>query len=409
MHVRERIKDVIWNANARCLSNPKHQPKADKLILVEEKNIKFYADTPNTIIYFNNGYEEGFFRECRLHDTPVKYVKKLIDDYCRYVFVNANSEECKQIITNQLSNKANFYKFFNMGAGTASYSRISKYRKNLDSDLVGLKGKNPKWFEDQILQLLQFIWGPLDEYRYNRFLSIGEYHVYNSSRSMITKIIADNLASSHIIPETYYAWLQFNGIKRFGVVEKPANGINPLENDISKFMIAGSFQRDLFLLNMIDVICYQRDHRPGNYFVEVANDEIIHVSAFDNDCPTTLAPTCSLKIVPYVGGDYIEKNGYLNRPYIDEEFYNALIRMSDEKINIITDGYISSMQKKALKVRILKLKRLLSKSINEQNAILLKKEMWSSDTIDVENSKYGDTYFNHFREQFLCEREICND
>ena len=89
-----------------------------------------------------------------------------------------------------------------MGAGTAEYTRISKFRHSLDASWIGIEKPYPEWFGSQLLTLVQYAWGALDEYKYCRRLSIGEYHTYNANRTITTKRIMDLLGENDIVPET---------------------------------------------------------------------------------------------------------------------------------------------------------------------------------------------------------------
>lgn len=183
-----------------------------------------------------------------------------------------------------------------MGAGTASYTRITKFRKTHDASVIGIQKPYPEWFENQLLMLVQFAWGALEEYKYNAFLDYRMYHTYNSNRTYCTKLVADLIGATELVPPTQYARMILDGVEKYGVVVGVAAGCSPEEAVKQHGMnkVSGEFQRQSLILNVLDVICYQKDHRPGNYFVTVKDNTAVDISAFDNDCPTTFM--CSANV-----------------------------------------------------------------------------------------------------------------
>ena len=79
-----------------------------------------------------------------------------------------------------------------------------------------------------------------------------------------TYIIAVLCGASRIVPETKYVCLKIDGAVKMGVSTYPSSGINP--DTMKNICITPGFQRDLLIMNMLDIICRQQDHRPNNYF-----------------------------------------------------------------------------------------------------------------------------------------------
>ena len=401
--MKEEIKQNLLYCMSYFLSNSKVQPIPEYTVCCKKDEVKYYASTPNTIIYFNKDGHEGFFRECRKHTSKREYLDELLDEYCKYVYVNEHSEECRQILREKLSDRSSFRKFFSMGAGTASYTRITRFRKTRDASIIGIHKPFPNWFADQLLMLVQFVWGALEEYKYNSFLKVGEYHTYNSNRTCCTKIVADILGASELVPETKYARLMLDGIEKYGVVVGVAKGCSP-EDAVNRYGMTGvspEFQRQSMILNIMDVICYQKDHRPGNYFVTVKDGLAKDISAFDNDCPTTLMRTRSIRFTSYFGcSPLVDTHGIIDRPYLDKDTTERLLKLTVEDITHAMQGHLSKVELICLIKRIEALQVSIKRSLNADRVILLDKTQWNNNTIYMElNGGYGKTYLGLFIEK----------
>lgn len=407
--MKERIKQKALYLNGRFLSDPQAQPKPEFTIRCSRSEIKYYANTPNTIIYFDHNGQSGFFRECRKHEEQHEYLKRLIADYCQYVFCNEHSKECEALLLEKLNDNNNFIKFFNMGAGTANYTNITKFRKTLNSDYIGIPLPYPDWFKSQLLQLVQFVWGALEEYKYNAFLPLGSYHTYNANRTIVTKRIADMIGGDEIIPDTKYMRLILEGQPRIGVVVGKAPGFSPdaaVEGEI--LGVTSNFQRQSIILNIADVICYQKDHRPGNYYISTDNNRKAYaLSAFDNDCPTTLLPTPNVCFYSYSGySPFVDKKGRVNRPFLDKECVNLLHSLSEEKLRTALGGNISAIQFRMLNQRVNRLQRAIKESVVEGRTTVISPSEWSEETIAKEVSgEYGQTYVKYFIDKYCEGRE----
>lgn len=409
--MKEELKQNILYSIAYFFSNSKVQPTPTYTVYCTKNDIRYFASTPNTIIYFNKGGHEGFFRECRKHTTKREYLNQLLDEYCEYVFIDEHSEECRQILKKKLANKESFKKFFEMGAGTASYTRITKFRKTHDASIIGIQKPYPKWFEDQLLMLVQYAWGALEEYKYNNFLDNGMYHIYNSNRTYGTKLVADMVGASQLVPTTQYVRMILDGVEKYGVVVGVAAGYSPKEavKEHGLNNISPEFQRQSLILNVLDAICYQKDHRPGNYFVTVKDGTAIGISAFDNDCPTTFMCSANIGFCTYSGcSPIVNSKGMINRPYLDKKTTLAICSLNKEIIKRHLKGSVSRTELFYLIKRVEKLKYAIQQSLDKGTLKLLDQTEWNSDTINEElNGNFGETYMKLFIKCF--EHILSND
>ena len=363
------------------------------------KDVVFFANTPNTIIYYNNGTDSGFFRECRLHENKHLYLQHLLEDYCKYVFANNHSEECFDILQHELSDSKNFRMFFTMGAGTASYTRISKFRKSLNGKYIGLSGRYPKWFSEQLLNLVQFVWGPLDEYRYSP--GRGMYQTHNSCSTITTKMVADYLGISSLIPETKYIKLTFDGKTRVGVSVAAADGQSPDSFDtFEEKQFTASFQNNLLNLHILDTICYQKDHRPGNYFVSLNEyNELVGINAFDNDCPTTFLSTGNVRFRSYCNcKPLINDSNEFAYPYISEEIYSRIMEIEEDEFESVLRKELSNVKAHFTIMRFKKIKIALKAAASKKKICIYKNDSKFDKKIIVSELKgdFGMTYMRYF-------------
>lgn len=373
----------------------KRNPIPSQSVVCYKSQVKFYADTPNTIIYFKTDTEEGFFRECRLHSDARSYLRSLLEDYCKYVFDNEYSSECLRYLQEDLSDISSFRKFFNMGAGTASYSRISEFRRTNDPAYIGIRRQGrPGWYYDQLLKLVQFAWGPLDEYRYCKTRR-GIYQTFSSIKTKGTYVI-DSFFGVGVVPDSNYIILNLDGKERIGICVSVAKGEDPTKYNLEKNRIKPQLQRRLSQLNLLDVICYQKDHRPGNYFI-ISDIEggFNDISVFDNDCPTTFLPSLEISFQTYCGCSPIVKKGQINRPYFDYDLANQIIKCDLNRLNNYLRPFMPAVLRWFTIIRIELLRRVLKKAVKTKKSILLKQDEWTLETIEEEVSgKYGRTYLS---------------
>ena len=380
-------------------------PGLELLPLIEADSVNFYADTPNTIIRFKSKDQTGYFRECRRHLQSKEFLRELFDDYCQYVYVNSNSKACSVLLNAFIDTSYKWKRFYKMGEGTARFSRITKYRRTGDYHILGFNDGLPEWFYNQLLQLVQFAWGPIMEYRYCWCLQEGRYQTFNSSKSYVTKLVADCYGVGDLIPRTYYAKLKFDGKIRVGVVVEPASGDDPvlLANKLAREEIHPFLQRNLISLWIIDQICYQKDHRPGNYFIGKNGDlQYSLISAFDNDCPTTLFPIGSISFTTYTGIlPMVNRAGKSRIPYISRGLYEDVKRMDGKKLREIISGYCSSFEVFMLERRANVMRSVLAKNLSSGHLSLLSDSDWSVETMQDEMQVSTDTYFSFFVKHYV--------
>lgn len=401
----ETSKRIIISLYGAMAGRKSFLPDINQLPLLKADSVKFYADTPNTIIRFTSGQGEGYFRECRKHALPKQFLKELFGDYCQYVFVNENSKECFKILNDFLDNTRGWKLFYKMGEGTARFSRITRFRKTEDYHVIGFRDGLPSWFYGQLLQLVQFAWGPIMEHRYCRGLDKGSYQTFNSSKSIISKLIADYFAVGDLVPSTYYARLVFDGKQRVGVVVESAAGIDPnlLEKKLTIQEVSPVLQKSLLSLWVIDMVCYQKDHRPGNYFIGKCEDSSYsRISAFDNDCPMTLFPSSSISFTTYVGiKPLFNKNEVSRVRFFSRRLYEAFAEVNIQELKQRLTGLCSEMEITKLCERVSAIKCKLERNVAAKQLVLISDDEWSADTMQDELCLSSSTYFSYFMQKYV--------
>ena len=212
-----------------------------------------------------------------------------------------------------------------------------------------------------------------------------------------------------LVPRTYYAKLEFDGKQRVGVVVESALGENPdlLGSKICIKDIDPLLQKNLLSLWVIDQICYQKDHRPGNYFIgKNESCRYSFVSAFDNDCPTTLFPTSSIMFSTYTGiAPMYDKNGICRIPFLSTFLANAVVSLDEVSLKNKVSNYCSKLEASMLIHRVKALKNHISKNLVSGQLTLLSDDEWNEDTMKYELRKPDVTYFSYFVRRYVEDDE----
>ena len=149
--------------------------------------------------------------------------------------------------------------------------------------------------------------------------------------------VRDNITS------TCRICLKAGGFVKLGIATEPAPGVNP-DSMKGTIYISPGFQRDTLIMNMLDVLCFQKDHRPNNYFCVL--DGLGRVSGlfvFDNDCPSTFFPSPSIRFQSYVKcSPFVTREGYINRPFLDKATAGCFMGLCEEQLNEALSGKYGS-------------------------------------------------------------------
>lgn len=228
--------------------------------------------------------------------------------------------------------------------------------------------------------------------------SINIPQMDNARRIMSTEAIANILGLSYMIPHSKFVRLKIEDLPvQFGTLMETSDGIYPLKlGEKLKNSIAPAIQCHLLNLNILDAICYEKDHRPGNYNIILNNyGKAESISAFDNDCQWTFFPAFNYNFSSYLGSSSLVKKGHFNRPYLDKNLYENMQQMTKVLMTEALSPYLNTLQIAACWYRFRKVRQAINRSFASKRLRLLEVGEWDVNTMKVELSgKYGDTYLS---------------
>ena len=234
------------------------------------------------------------------------------------------------------------------------------------------------------------------------------YHIqpntYNANRIMATEKMAELLGLYNMVPHSRFVYMKIEGVpSQFGILMEFAQGIYPLRlGEGLKDVITPLLQRSLNNLNVIDMICNDKDHRPGNYFL-VLNEKglAVDICAFDNDSPWCFFPFFSLKFSSYLGSSSLVKRNKYMRPFIDIKVLEKIQCITRKKIIVLLSPFMNRLQVLACWFRIKGLRRFINKSVKNGDLKPLREGEWSEKTMQYELSgKFGKTYLTILHEWY---------
>ena len=399
MSVKKRVKKILLPIVCKTLLAPKSffsPPSHVRKIECTKQDVTLMTQTSNNVFCVRVGGETLYFRECKVHKKIRKYVQDDIDFY--YGQLCPEHIEDKHFVEMCLLDRRNFKRFIHMGITNDTSSGAYQFCMGRGGEHVGLPGATPPQ-EERLRAFVQFIWGDLFAYTLNSGVKIGQYQIYNAVRSMAWYRLAGLFETSWMIPKTEYALLCIDGQPdMFGTVMEHAPGVCMEKMPVAarKQVCSPALQRELNNLNLLDVICMEKDHRVGNYHVMLDGGRAVSVVAFDNDSPNSFG-IGGISFSTYIGCSPWALRGHMNRPYVDRTLAAHVLEMDEKELQKSLSDLLNACQLFALKRRIRALKKILA-SISEDQC--LSEEQWGEATIQEELSgQYGDTYLVKFLQE----------
>ncbi len=399
MSIKKMIKKRLLHTACNTVLSPKSFfviPDGVREIHCRKEEWHFLTETSNNVCRIEIGGKRLFFRECKIHKEIHVYVEDEIDFY--YTHLKSDRAEDRAFIKSKLSDRANFKKFVNMGMVNDKSSGAYRFCMDGCASCIGLDGMASDMTE-RVKDFVQFIWGDLFVYQLNGGLKIGGYQTYNALRSIATYRMARLLGLGDMIPKTEYAKLFIDGnFACFGTVMEEAPGFSAEEMDekTSAALASPALQRFLNNLNVLDVLCLEKDHRPGNYYVTADAGKATGVCAFDNDSPNSFG-IGGISFCTYVGCSPWSLRGRINRPYVDADTAERIMKMTADDVQRAFCDLLNTYQMMTLKGRLRKVQKILAEMPERRR---IGKEAWSEDTMKEELSgDYGKTYLAKFLEK----------
>ena len=399
MSIRRKLKTVLLPIACKTVLHAvsfRKIPSYTKKIHCDERDIFLMTDTSNNVFRVRAEGKNLFFRECKIHQSIHQYVMEEVLFY--YTHLCPELAEDRYFVEKALAERNNFHKFVNMGMINNTSSSAYQFCMGRGGTFVGLQGATPEQ-EERLKSFVQFIWGDLFSHTLNNGVPKGGYQTYNAVRSIAFRRIAELLNVEYLIPRTEYAEMLIrDGRRLFGTIMEEAPGICMEKSCLEErqAVCSPALQKALNELNLLDVICREKDHRVGNYHVIVENGKAVSVVAFDNDSPSSFSLGGS-SFKTYMGCSPWEINGNMNRPYVSREMAEHLMKLDLKDIDEKLKDLLNPLQRLALKCRIKSVKKVLAKTETER---WLSEDQWCKETVEEELvGIYGDTYLVKFMQE----------
>ena len=323
------------------------------------------------------------------------------------------TDEQKKVLFDAVLDKDIEKKLYEMGSVNDPTSGVYKffYEKNLDA--VGLESLREMLPTKIIKDFVQFIWGEIGSYRTNEGLKRDDFQTFSSNRITATKIMADLIGLSYLIPDVKMCIIQLDdGKQRIGSIMKEAQGVSPSSfTKEQRMKVSPEFQRACSDLNVLDALNHEKDHRPGNYNVIVdERGNVKGLQAFDNDCPQTFFLTSNISLVTYwESSPLLDKNGELSLPYMSLRLAERIKSLSHDEVTHAFKDNLSGVQVFFLWKRICNMKLAIDKTYRTHSDFLLNDNQWNSDTLNHElGMKNYNGYLNIFCNSMHSEIDYAN-
>ena len=403
------IKKIIYKLCEKKIDVTK---MVTKTISTSSENVFVFPLSANIIRTISKDNEIFFFRECAQRVSLRNYLDKCIEEFYEISKKGISIENFKQdipietkfsdeyvekfrsYIDLQKKFEKDFYKSlynmpkylqkegFNIWFGKKSISDTSMKK-------IGLEKKS-NYFDSILPFFLSYISSSISTFKQNEFVKEGDYECFNATRSLATYEIAKILHIENLVAKSELVKLQVDKRLYYGVMCNKAPGVRALD---LKVPITPMFQRDITSLNLLDSLCYQKDHFLNNYNVITNNDGLaVSVCAFDNDNVWTFFVSPTLSFKPQLSDSPFVKDGRVNRPHLSKEIVDVVLNLSDKDL-IPIQPYLNNLQLWAFKKRLNKLKSAIQNSMLANPKFVLEDNEWNIDTLKEELcGKYGKTY-----------------
>ena len=387
MNIKQNLLYFLCKTIYRPL--PIEENNVKHIISVEYKDLLIEKNTTFNVCKLNIQNKEYYFRECKKHVKFEEYLRNLINEYVDSLEDNNPLKLEFLKVRNTLMKPDVMRKLFRMGIVNDRSSKISYFFKSNDISIWGIQELENIEL-NELKDLFQYLRGEIYSYRLNAGLKKGLYQSFNASKSLATKRIADLLGIGYLIPEIELVKLVFpDGNEKIGTLMSAVNGIAPKKMLYAeKQKITPKFQRDCNSLNVLDAICHERDHRPGNYFVRLnSNGEVDSLEAFDNDAPMTFSLTGNINLVTYWGSSpLLLSDGALNLVHVDKKLAQKILKLKDEEIVNSLKLILSKIQVWFVCKRIHKMQKAIKHTMQKSADFFISDTEWNEKTIKEELS-----------------------
>ena len=393
-----RLRELIRNLLIRFFMGKKNNLEkiADRSFSPDGYTHSYIVNS-TIIIKYQKAQDVRFFRECRRHRTLRESIIQGVDIYFSQISDCSQSLQLKDAVLADLQNKRN-------------YRNITRISTIFEKDLMDILSGAYRNYEaagvpcfssldqqEEFIAFIKYICGVINGHKINAYLPTGTYENYSANKLLATYRFASVLGvGSLIVPIKVVAFWD-NGHEHLGTMTKNAPGYPP--SDITpqqrRNMDIASFLKDITNLEYLDALCYQLDHRLDNYYVvEDEEGKIARVVTFDNDAARTFFISSSLPKATYAGCSCVlTKNGTVARPYMDQNFAQALRSCTKQLLKKELGQWLSGFQLHCLWKRIRQLQKAVEKTA-AQNPEFLVTDWNTINAQKAEDPSFGCTYYS---------------
>lgn len=247
-----------------------------------------------------------------------------------------------------------------------------------------------------------FMKSGIEQYRRSAPAGVGGMDSFNACRTISTKIVADALGLGYLIPDTEVVHLCAGEKRMYGVLCSRCPGMRAKD---ALWEAAPSLQKDLADLQVLDAICFQKDHGLNNYNVYAVEGRAAGVMAFDNDNLWTFFPFFHISFASAGGAPLLGGDGLVRMPHLSAETARRIMECDTRNLCLCLAPYLNRLQRMALSFRIKALQRALRRTMAARPDFLLTDSDWSEQTLQQELSgAFGHTYTY----RYATARDCCN-
>lgn len=381
-------------------------------IRLERDEISFFHLSTNQILSLEQDGMLWYFRECPRILTGEAYWERAIRDFFDSLDrLRISRQHFSQSIPIRLNFEQEEIRTFqeyitgrwNSGGFCAALGKIDRTAEKCGFSIWAEQTYDRAFFERFALHELPvccwdigvyFLWSMRAAAGSCRMQGIvrGERHsFFHASRAAASQIVAEELGLAHLItPSKWCRIFVGDEEKYFGILSASAPGRRMLDQVPE---LAGSLQKELTNLNLLDVICFQPDHGPNNYNAAVDTQGHWSVCAFDNDNALTFFPMFSVGDALAGCTPFVNRKGCISRPHLDESTARNLEQVNIKRLKSRLKPYLNSLQIAAVIGRLHALQKAVDSTRACDRGFLIGEDGWNEQTAAEELcGAYGRTY-----------------
>lgn len=346
-----------------------------------------YERSASNVIEVKIDGKKSYVRPIRIHLRNREFIDEMIDEFNELVL----GQDAGCVVEKECIKDVN--RFLSMGNLNAEGSAFLKYAEAGDYSILGMDKKICRKNVSIYNRFLLFAISEIYSYRMNSFVGYGGYETYFASRFMAESFVAKKLGKGEMFPECRFIELRIGARRILGLQVAAVEGVIKLNRDgnlqLVDWIANEKILDELNVLNVIDVLCNEKDHKPENYSIMSDNNgNAFGICAFDNDSPNSFFISSRVNMQSYLGSSSMFLDNQINRAYLNGTFMDAIISANTESFSELS-LYLNKYQYRAFLKR-LKLIRDIFVVAREENQFIV--ESVRECVYEELSGKYGDTY-----------------